>query len=487
MATQTAVVEGFSTESILLDFERALSRNPRARAVTGPVQIPMHEMLAALSYALDLTEGAVPGHAIRSCLYGMRIAEELRLPEPDRITLYYSILLKDVGCSGNAARMCSLIGGDDRRIKHDVRLLDWTRPSLAAFSTLWRQALPEASALQRTGRILKLALEQNRNNRAMIATRAERGANIARRIGLGEAVAETILRIDEHWDGSGYPEGQKGQTIPLLARIAAVAQHLDLFASEMGLSRAMQELAQRSGRWFDPELVRLTRCLYSRSQLRGAVAGFDHFARVKQLRPGTLRPLTTEEVDRICEVFADVVDAKSSFTQSHSASVARVAVGIATELGFTVQRRTRIRRAALLHNIGKLSIPNTILDKTGALSPQEWEVVRAHPLLSKQILERIPHFGDIPTIASQHHEKLDGTGYPFGLSGRDLSLDSRIVALADVFSALSEKRPYRQNLEIGQVINILEKDVPNRLDPDCFEALLRYLHGAPYGMIWNGM
>lgn len=480
MATQTAVLEGFSAESILLDFERALSRNPRARSIAGPVQIPMHEMLAALSYALDLTEGAIPGHALRSCLYGMRIAEDLGLPEPDRTTLYYAILLKDAGCSGNAARMYSLIGGDDRRMKHDVRLLDWTRPSLTAVSTLWRQALPGASTLQRTGRILKLALEQNKNNRAMIATRAERGAHIACKIGLGEAVAETILRLNEHWDGSGYPEGRRGQTIPLLARIAAVAQHLDLFASEMGISKAMRELADRSGRWFDPELVRLTRCLYSRSQLRAAVAGFDHFTRVKQLRPGTLHPLTAEEVDRICEVFAEVVDAKSSFTCSHSSSVARTAVGIAAELGFTVQRRNRIRRAALLHDIGKLSIPNTILDKRGALSPEEWETVKAHPVLSKQILDRIPHFGDIPSIASLHHEKLDGTGYPFGLSGRELSLDSRIIALADVFAALSEKRPYRKNLEIGEVINILEKDVPGKLDPDCFEALLRYLHTAPY-------
>lgn len=206
MATQPAVLESFSAESILLDFERVLSRNPRARAVIGTHQIPMHEMLASLSYALDLTEGAIPGHAIRSCLYGMRIADELGLPELDRTTLYYALLLKDVGCSGNAARMYSLIGGDDRRMKHDVRLLDWTRPSLAAFSTLWHQALPGSSAILRTGRVLKLALDQNKNSRTMIAIRAELGANIARKIGLGESVAETILRLNEHWDGSGYPQ-----------------------------------------------------------------------------------------------------------------------------------------------------------------------------------------------------------------------------------------------------------------------------------------
>lgn len=484
MATQSAVLEGFSAQSILLDFERALSRNPRARASASiDVQIPMHEVLSALSYALDLTEGAVPGHAIRSCLYGMRIAEELRLPEADRASLYYALLLKDVGCSNNAARMCMLIGGDDRRMKHDVKLLDWTRPSIGAAAALWRQALPDGTTLRRTGRVLKLALEQHRNNRDMIALRCDRGASIASKIGLGEAAAETIRLLDEHWDGTGYPEGRKGQTIPLLARIAAVAQHLDVFASEFGLSKAMQELTDRSGRWFDPELVRLARCLYSRGELRNAVGGFNHHARVKQIRPGTLRPLGAGDVDRICEAFADVVDVKSSFTHMHSIGVARVAVGIAEELGFGRLRRNMIHRAALLHDIGKLSVSNTILDKKAPLNAAEWTVVKGHARLSQQILERISHFSDIAAIAGQHHEKLDGTGYPFGLSGRELSLDSRIVALADVFAALSEKRPYRTNLEIGQVIDILEKEVPNKLDPDCFEALLRYLQSAPYRMI----
>lgn len=440
----------------------------------------MHEVLSALSYALDLTEGAVPGHAVRTCLYGMRIAEELGLSESDRTALYFALLLKDVGCSNNAARMCALIGGDDRQMKHDVKFLDWTRPSIGAVTALWRQALPDGTVLQRTGRIVKLALEQHRNNRDMIALRCDRGASIARKIGLSEASAETIRLLDEHWDGSGYPEGRKGQTIPLLARIASIAQHLDVFASEMGLSRAMQELVNRSGRWFDPELVRLTRCLYSRLELREAVGSFDHHERVKQIRPGTLKPLGVEAIDRICEAFADVVDAKSSFTHTHSLGVARIAVGIAAEMGFTAQRRSVIHRAALLHDIGKLSVPNTILDKPGELTRDEWEVVRRHAILSKQILERITQFGNIATIAGQHHEKLDGSGYPFGLSGRQLSLDSRIVALADVFAALSEKRPYRQNLEVGQIVNILEKDVPNKLDPDCFEALLRYLQSAPY-------
>jgi putative nucleotidyltransferase with HDIG domain len=482
VSTSAVTFEDFSAASILLEFEKALPHSMRSRAAAAavPAQIPMHEILSALSFALDLTEGAVPGHAVRSCLYGMRIADELGLPEHERVSLYYALLLKDIGCSSNSARMCMLIGGDDRQMKHDVKFVDWTRPSVAAVTALWRQALPEASPVKRSSRILKLALEQHRNNREMIELRCDRGASIARKIGLGEATAEAIRLLDEHWDGSGYPERRKGQAIPVLARIVAIAQHLDVFASEQGLPKAMHELVERNGRWFDPELVKLTRCLYSRGALSAAVGNFDHHRRVVQIRPGAVNALAATDIDRICEAFADVVDAKSSFTYSHSLGVTRVAMGIAAELGFNAARRTLVRRSALLHDLGKLSVSNTILDKPGKLTGEEWAIVQRHPLVGQQILERISHFGAIATVAGQHHEKLDGSGYPYRLSGRQLSLDSRVVALADVFAALSESRPYRQSLEIGQVIAILEQDVPGKLDPDCFEALLRYLHSAPF-------
>lgn len=447
----------------------------RSRSSASSVRIPMHEIISALSFALDLTEGAVPGHAVRTCLYGMRIAEELGLSASDRSDLYYALLLKDIGCSSNSSRMCMLIGGDDRQMKHDVKFLDWTRPSVGAVTALWRQALPDASVIHRTARILKLAAHQHRNNRQMIEMRCDRGASIARKIGLSEQTAEAIRLLDEHWDGSGYPERRRGKGTPILPRILSIAQHLDVFASEQGMAKAMEELEERSGRWFDPELVRITRSLYAQGALQDAVGTFDHHSRVMDIRPDSGSALAADDIDRICEAFADVVDAKSSFTYSHSVGVTNIAVGIATELGFDADRRRLIHRAALLHDLGKLSVPNTILDKPGKLDNAEWAVVKNHSQISEQILSRISHFGTIAKVAGQHHEKLDGSGYPYGLSAEQLSLDARIIAVADVYGALSETRPYRKNLETAEVIAIMEKDVPHKLDPDCFDALLRYL------------
>jgi HD-GYP domain-containing protein (c-di-GMP phosphodiesterase class II) len=407
----------------------------------------------------------------------MRIAAELQLPAAEQSSLYYALLLKDIGCSSNSARMCALTGGDDRLIKHDVKFLDWTRPTLGAVATLWNRALPEGTLYERVLRIATLGLGQHRNNAAMIQLRCDRGASIARKIGLSEDSAEAIRLLDEHWDGSGYPQRLRGNSIPLMARILSVAQHLDVFASELGLDRAVDELVARSGRWYDPELVRLVHGLHRTGRLAATLAAPDHRDHLLQLAPSDEVP-SSEDIDTICEAFADVVDAKSSFTYDHSVGVTQAAVGIAGQLGFSGERIRLVYRASLLHDLGKLSVPNTILDKPGKLSAEEWAIVRRHAGLSEQILSRVSHFGLIAKMAGQHHEKLDGSGYPHGLSAADLSLDARIIAVADMYGALSETRPYRENLPLEKVIAILEKDVPHKLDPDCFEALLRFLNAT---------
>src|SRR5450432_333519 len=146
----------------------------------------LQEMLVALSFALDLTEGAVPGHAIRSCLLAVRIAHEIGL-DPSAISdLYYASLLKDVGCSSNSARMCQIVGGDDRVVKAGAKLEDWTRPLRPQLSTvklLWKQVLPGSSTLIKGARIVKLAADQHKNNRELIELRCDRGAMIVHKLG----------------------------------------------------------------------------------------------------------------------------------------------------------------------------------------------------------------------------------------------------------------------------------------------------------------
>ncbi len=435
----------------------------------------LSEIVSAFSYALDLTEAAVPGHAIRCCLLGMTMAARMGLPDAERTALYYALLLKDIGCSNNSARMCALIGGDDRAMKHDVKLLDWTHPSLGAVKALWRNAMPGAAAWRKAGRILHLGLAQHEHNQAMIGLRCDRGASIVRKIGLSEATAQAVRSLDEHWDGSGYPDRTRSLEIPLLARILAVAQHLDVFASELGLAKAIEVLQARNRKWFDPELVRLATTLHREGAFAELLGDGEQRQRqrVMEMEPGTIRVMSGEDVDRICEAFADVVDAKSSFTYTHSLGVTEVTQKIAAQMGLAPRRQKMLYRAALLHDLGKLSVPNSILDKPGKLDADEWTIVRRHAELSQEILSRIPAFEHLAVIAGQHHERLDGRGYPHGLTAAELSLESRIVAVADVFGSLTETRPYRPDMPLEKAIAIMREEAGSKLAPECVEALLQ--------------
>ncbi len=298
--------------------------------------ISFSAIISALSFAIDLTEGAVSGHSVRSCILGMRIAHAIDLPAQHLAPLYHALLLKDVGCSSNAARMCQIVGGDDRAVKNGVKLEDWTRPwhpTQAALRLLWKQVLPKASALRRVGRIGRIALTQHRNNAEMITMRCERGAEIVKKLGLAPRTAEAIHALDEHWDGSGYPLRLKGKAIPLMARILAIAQHLDVFASERTPAQAIAVLRERSGRWFDPELVSVVCKLNREGSLWTGCLHSDgpESARriVLELEPDHTDVVRPEQIDRICEAFAAVVDAKSPFTYRHSVGVAEVATALA--------------------------------------------------------------------------------------------------------------------------------------------------------------
>jgi putative nucleotidyltransferase with HDIG domain len=374
--------------------------------------------------------------------------------------------------------MCQIVGGDDRAIKAGVKMIDWTqphKPSLSMLKLLWQNVLPDSNAARRIARIFRIGATQHKNNEAMITLRCERGANIMRKLEFSQRAADAVRSLDEHWDGSGYPDRLLADQIPRLSRILAIAQHLDVFSTGEGPQAAIDVLRARKGRWFDPDLVEATISLHHRGTLWTYCGAGENHANTLQaavaLAP-TGRILERSQIDQICEAFADVVDAKSPYTFRHSLGVAHAAVNIAHWLRLPGEQIDFVRRAALLHDIGKLSVSNAILDKPGKLTPKEWEAVRGHPIQTRLILERISAFRDLARVAGEHHEKLDGSGYPYGLSGKQLSLESRIIAVADVYGALSEERPYRAGLSLNTIAGIMKKDVPGKLDARCFEALM---------------
>jgi HD-GYP domain-containing protein (c-di-GMP phosphodiesterase class II) len=442
--------------------------------------ISLSEIISALSYALDLTEGAVHGHALRSCLLGMRIAEEAKLPSEQTSSLYFALLLKDIGSS----RVNKLQGAEDRTAKTILESEGRAtprKPNLSSFRLLWNNVLPEAGCVVRAARFVRDGMTHHQNLSALSSFRDDRGAALLSKLGVDQSAAEAVRSVKERWDGSGYPDSLKGEQIPLLARICAVAQHLDFTSATSGMQSAIETLEQRSGTWFDPELVRMARSLHRRGTLWNNCSPTDAEQDTRQavldLDSGTRHQLEPNQIDRICEAFADVVDAKSHFTYSHSQGVADAAFGIAQAMGLSRDRAQLVRRAALLHDIGKLGVANTILNKKSQLSPEEWKAVYEHPRITRRILERIAPFHEMSVIAGEHHEKLDGSGYPDHLKASDLSIESRMIAVADVYAALSEDRPYRAGIELDETLSIMSKLIPTQLDESCFEALVSVVSG----------
>jgi HD-GYP domain-containing protein (c-di-GMP phosphodiesterase class II) len=293
----------------------------------------------------------------------------------------------------------------------------------------------------------------------LFQVRCDRGAAIALDLGLSNATAAAIRSMDEHWDGGGQPSGLCGEQIPLLARIVGLAQVLEIFSDQTGAEAARQVASRRSGRWFDPAIVKAARPLLEDAEFWTELQRRDPMQLVADAEPCPVHVRADHEaLDRIAEAFASVIDAKSPFTSDHSRRVAGYAEAVGERLRFDERALVRLRRAALLHDIGKLGVPNRILDKPGPLGNDEWKIVRLHPRHTFDILQAVPLFRDFAADASHHHEKLNGRGYPYAISGTALSPTARVLAVADIADALLADRPYRAGLSVTAAAGILQRE-----------------------------
>ena len=288
--------------------------------------------------------------------------------------------------------------------------------------------------------------------------RCDRGAHVALGLGLSEATADAIRSMDEHWDGGGEPQGLRGADIPLLGRIIGLAQVAEVFWHDHDEHIALEVAERRNGRWFDPDLVRAFRVLAGDQEFWSMLRTEDTRRLVVDAEHQFAIVADEARLDAIADAFASVIDAKSPYTSEHSRRVATLAVAIAERLGFSAANVTRMRRAALLHDIGKLGVPNSILDKAGTLNDHEWSVVREHPAHTLHILEAVPVFQDFAFDAACHHERLDGSGYHRGYAADRLSPSARALAVADVADALLAERPYRASLDPEEALRILKAD-----------------------------
>lgn len=447
--------------------------------MTG-VHIRLAEIVEALSKALDMTEGQPEGHCIRCCYIGTHIGRAIGLDDEALRDLYYTLLLKDLGCSSNAARICELYLADDLGFKRDFKLVDGSLSQVLRF-VIGHTGM-QAGLAERFRSILNILQNGGELSTELIQTRCQRGAEIARQMRFSEGVAQGILGLDEHWNGGGKPDGLAGAEIPLFSRIALLAQVIDIFHLSGGQKSALKEVTKRKGDWFDPSLVEAFIIVSKRPDFWQSLSSSDLEAIVLASEPGQQAIMADDDyLDDIAAGFAKVIDAKSPYTSGHSDRVALFTDLIAEEMGIDFEARRLLKRAALLHDIGKLGVSNSVLDKPGKLGDEEWLQMKRHSEFSEHILSKIGAFADAALIGGAHHERLDGKGYPRGLSAEDIPMDVRIVSTADVFDALTADRPYRSAMPIAKAIGILWEGAGQSHDPICIEALERALAQTALG------
>lgn len=428
------------------------------------------EILSAFTYALDMTEGEREGHSIRSCWIAMQIGRAIGLRDQQLGDLYYAVLLKDLGCSSNAARICELYETDDRAFKQGYKTVG---TSLAATLHFVFSRTARGKPLHRRAAAIGNILVNGKDlAQELIVARCTRGADIAAQLRFSSTVSDAIYHLDEHWDGTGRPDGLRGQDIPLISRIALLAQIADVFHSHAGSSAALDEVARRSGVWLDPEMAAAFRTLATSDGFWVSLSSPTLPQRIVAMAPADAGVAVDDDyLDAVAAAFGQVIDAKSPFTAGHSGRVALFARAMAEAMGSSVSATRGLRRAALLHDVGKLGVSSAVLEKPASLDDLEWVEMRGHADHTRAILSRIGALRELADIAAAHHERLDGRGYPHALAGESIPSETRIITVCDIYDALTADRPYRAAMPHDEAIAVMDSMVGSAIDGACLELL----------------
>ncbi len=438
----------------------------------------MAELVATMSYAADLGLGQPLSHCMRQTVIALRLADLAGAPAEDRAATYYTGLMMNVYCHADATEQARWFG-DEITFKGEMfGLLGRPTPYMVAF--LLRRLSGHGGPADRARR-LATAGAGYRELMGFLNTHSTLASQFAARIGLGDRVAASVSDTYEQWDGKGQPNHRRGNDISLPARLAQFAGPVEVFARQHGVAAAIAAARKESGTVFDPWVVDLF-CANAMAVLDGLddAAGWDSIVAAE---PSLARAVADDELDRVLEAMADLVDLKSPYLAGHSRGVASLAAAAAEAAGLQSATARLLRRAGYLHDLGRLGVSNVIWDKTGPLSRADHERVRLHPYLTERMLAEIPGLAQARQIAVRHHERLDGSGYPYGLTGSALTTEDRLLAAADMYHALIEPRPHRPAQPAAVAASLLAEEArAGRLDGDAVAAILTAAgHRAPPG------
>jgi len=384
--------------------------------------INVNEILSAFSLALDVAENKTFEHAQRTAYIALRVAGELGVPGDHLKDIYAAALLHDIGMVN---------------------------------------ALADVHADQ-----------------SLVVKHCVAGKDIVKSLPLSPAVSEYIWWHHANWDGSGSFE-RKGHEIPTGAQIVYLADQLELRLKTLKNLNTERHLIidyvkSASGTNYCPDIVEAFLKVQEKEVFWLDYNHYNLKDVLSQIEPSNKTKINIDGLEDIAITFAKIIDNKSPFTHNHSQGVSLLLTRLSEDYRFDEETKKMLKLAGLLHDLGKLAIPNEILEKPGKLTPDEFQVIKSHPYYTKLILSKIKEFKHIKEWAGNHHETLDGKGYPEGLGKEQLSLQDQMIAICDIYQSLTEERPYRKPLAQSRVFEIIEELVrKGKICPEIFLDLKR--------------
>jgi HD-GYP domain-containing protein (c-di-GMP phosphodiesterase class II)/DNA-binding CsgD family transcriptional regulator len=435
--------------------------------VTGLDGLRLTELLAALALATDLGTGQSSDHSLRTCVRSVAIARSLGCDDATVGAVHQVALLRFLGCTADAAETAALTGGQDATFLAAMAPVLMGSPGESVGRLIGNLAADQR--LPRRARLVAGALADPGYVRRSLSAHCEVGARLAIRLGGDPVVVDSLAHAYERWDGKGFPTGLAGSAVPLPIRIVTVARDLDLWTSAAGSTVAADVLARRRGCAYDPAVV-------DAALVAPSVDGGDLWADVLAAEPPPVRTVAGDELDDALTAFADFTDLKSPWLRGHSRRVAELASAAGRQCGLSSAEVVLLRRAGLVHDIGRVGVSSGVWDTPGPLGVAQREQVRLHPYLTERVLARCKALRPLAALAGAHHERVDGSGYHRGVDGGQLSMSARLLAAADVFAALTADRPHRTAFSIGLACDEIRANAG--LDPSAVDAVLTSLSPA---------
>ena len=426
------------------------------------------ELLAAISLAIDLGLGQPMEHMLRSSLIATRIAERMGLDPQQRATVYYANLVGWIGCHADSHELSALFG-DDIAYRADTYAVDMTGlPFLRLMVSHVGRGLP---GWERGIRSAAFVLTARNQVARLIHSHCSSAGVLCDRMGMDRQVGEALSYVFERWDGRGMPNGARGEDIPLEIHIVHLADVVEVLLRTGGLEAAVDVVHSRRGTQFSPAVAAVFE--HDAAAIVDGLLETDVWTAALAQAPDRDRILDDDEIDELLRAIADFIDLKCPCSPAYSRAVGDLVAAAARHLRMPSADITRLYRAGLVHGLGRLGVSNQIWEKKGPLSTAEWERLRMYPYLTGRILSRVGGLESVVSLATRHEERVDGSGFPRGLAGAELTVPDRLLAAAVAYQQLLEPRPDHTALgPIAAADQLRQEARSGRLDAESVNTVL---------------